>query len=249
MLDPIPDPLSGKRILDWAMPVTRSLNGLHDKVGASARNERDRRAANKPLPYEVRFDATLDSGDGGWKIYLPTEHLLFWEGGYIALGGVTAIEDTNGDETGWFEFDDIDLEASHIWLVISESGSGSTVTAEFSDSSDAEAKASICIAEVSYTAATQSTPMSVEVNQSVVGAITLGGGGGGIISASGTVVISEDYVTSSGDSDFATHPYAMRIRRGTLTYNAATNALSIVEDPNLKQFIDTIEHSAAMDQT
>lgn len=76
-----------------------------------------------------------------------------------------------------------------------------------------------------------------------------GGGGGESITASGTIAISVDYVTSSGDSDFAAHPYAIRIRRGTLTYNAGTGALSVVEDNNLKQFIDTIEHSAAMDQT
>ena len=45
MNDPIPEPLSGKHVLDWAVPVTRALNALGDKVGAKARNERDRRGA------------------------------------------------------------------------------------------------------------------------------------------------------------------------------------------------------------
>ena len=45
MIDPIPDPVSGKHVLDWAVPVTRALNALGDKIGATARNERDRRGA------------------------------------------------------------------------------------------------------------------------------------------------------------------------------------------------------------
>lgn len=73
----------------------------------------------------------------------------------------------------------------------------------------------------------------------------LAGGGGGGITASGTVVISVDYVASSGDADFATHPYAIRIKRGTLAN--INGVVQPVEDPLLKQFIDTIEHSAAMD--
>lgn len=48
MFDPIPDPISGKSILPWAVPVTRALNALGDKVGASARNERDRRGSASP---------------------------------------------------------------------------------------------------------------------------------------------------------------------------------------------------------
>ena len=48
MNNPIPEPLSGKHVLDWAVPVTRALNALGDKVGATARNERDRRGASSP---------------------------------------------------------------------------------------------------------------------------------------------------------------------------------------------------------
>jgi len=48
MFDPIPDPISGKSILPWAVPVTRALNALGDKVGATARNERDRRGSASP---------------------------------------------------------------------------------------------------------------------------------------------------------------------------------------------------------
>ena len=48
MFDPIPDPISGKSILPWAVPVTRALNAIGDKVGATARNERDRRGSASP---------------------------------------------------------------------------------------------------------------------------------------------------------------------------------------------------------
>ena len=70
MFDPIPDPISGKSILPWAVPVTRALNALGDKVGATARNERDRRAST-PLPWS--FACTIEEGGegeeertGGW---------------------------------------------------------------------------------------------------------------------------------------------------------------------------------------
>lgn len=246
---PIPDPLSGNHVIDWAVPVTRALNALVDKSGATVRNERDRRH-DRPLPFEVRWDGTLAEGEGGWKIYLPTDHLLYWKSsGYVDLDGVTSIEDANGDPTGWFEFDDIDVDASHIWLTVSEDDSGSangpTVSAEFAETADAEAKASICIAEVSYTAATSSAPASAEVKQSVVGAIIFGGSAA--ISASGAVVSSVDYVSSTQDEDFANHAYAIRISRGTLTYDAATGSLSVVADRNLTQYIGTTPHSTSMD--
>ena len=48
MFDPIPDPISGKSILPWAVPVTRALNAIGDKIGATARNERDRRGSASP---------------------------------------------------------------------------------------------------------------------------------------------------------------------------------------------------------
>ena len=62
MFDPIPDPISGKSILPWAVPVTRALNAIGDKVGASARNERDRRGSS-PLPWS--FACTIEEGGEG----------------------------------------------------------------------------------------------------------------------------------------------------------------------------------------
>ena len=68
MFDPIPDPISGKSILPWAVPVTRALNAIGDKVGAHARNERDRRPA-PPLPWSFKCTIPEDENEertGGW---------------------------------------------------------------------------------------------------------------------------------------------------------------------------------------
>lgn len=133
---------------------------------------------DKPLPFEVRYDGTLDNGEGGWKIYLPTEHLVQFDGAYLdPMGDVTPILDANGDETGWYSFDEITLQDDHVWLVISESSG--TYTASFANAEDSQAVANICIAEVSYEAATQSTPETITIKQSVVGAIVMSSGGGG----------------------------------------------------------------------
>lgn len=133
---------------------------------------------DKPLPFEVRYDGTLDSGAGGWKIYLPTEHLVQFDGAYLdPLGDVTPILDANGDETGWYSLDEITLQDAHVWLVISESSGAHS--ASFANAEDQQAVANICIAEVSYEAATQSTPETITIKQSVVGAIVMSSGGGG----------------------------------------------------------------------
>lgn len=190
MNDPIPEPLRGADVISWAQPVTRALNALGDKVGATARNERARRASAKPLPFEVRWDATLNNGAGAWKIYLPTEHLLSYGGTCINtsdISGATPIPDANGDDTAWSVLDDIDTSADHVWLVVTiaeSSGSIASVDAEFAAEEGQAATGStvvnICIAEVSYEEPEDEggTP-AVEIKQSVVGALHLGGAGGG----------------------------------------------------------------------
>ena len=189
MFDPIPDPISGKSILPWAVPVTRALNAIGDKVGATARNERDRRATVVPHPYEVRWDSSLNSGEGGYKIYLPTEHLLSYAGEDIAtsdISGATVIQADNAD-TPWYSLDDIDTSADHVWLVVTvteSNGSVVSVDAEFSSeegqSTTGENVMNVCIAEVSYEAPeNEGDTAVVAISQSVVGAVHLGGEGGG----------------------------------------------------------------------
>lgn len=190
MNNPIPEPLRGADVISWAQPVTRALNAIGDKVGATARNERDRRATVVPHPYEVRWDSSLNSGEGGYKIYLPTEHLLSYAGEDIAtsdISGATPIPDANGEDTAWSVLDDIDTSADHVWLVVTvteSNGSVVSVDAEFSSeegqSATGENVMNVCIAEVSYEAPeNEGDTAVVAISQSVVGAVHLGGEGGG----------------------------------------------------------------------
>jgi hypothetical protein len=65
--DPIPEPLRGADVISWAQPVTRALNALSDKVGATARNERDRRAPTVlPWSFSCVIDPETDERTGGW---------------------------------------------------------------------------------------------------------------------------------------------------------------------------------------
>ena len=116
MHDPIPDPVSGKSVLDWAVPVTRRLNALGDKVGASARNERDRRPSRQPLPFEVRWAADENNGDGAWVIWLPAKARM------VILGKVGNAEISSGIvaattlSTGWFRLTNVSSTDSQVWL-------------------------------------------------------------------------------------------------------------------------------------
>ena len=186
MNDPIPEPLRGADVISWAHPVTRALNALHDKIGAPTRNERERRATVAPHPYEVRWDSSLNSGEGGYKIYLPTEHLLSYAGEDVAtsdISGATVIQANNAD-TPWYSLDDIDTSADHVWLVVTvtESNGEVAVEAEFAaeegQAATGEEVFNFCVAEISYTApsGTGEQP-TVSVSQSLVGALHIGSSG------------------------------------------------------------------------
>lgn len=179
----IPEPFAGQSILDWARPVTRRLNAMGGKAGATARNDRDRRGSSAtPLPYAVRFNQALNNNQGGWMIYLPSGDLLCFRGEYLTLDGVVARENADG----WFTFVNIDLNASAIYLNVEvevggESDSGEeTISAEAvfaasasNQSGDQELSRSLKIAEVSYTPAEAGTPAQVVIRQCVAGAIML----------------------------------------------------------------------------
>ena len=130
------------------------------------------------LPHEVRWDAELDGGDGGWKIFLPTSHLLAYDGSYVTPTGVTAMSD------GWYSLDDVQRSSTHVWLVLSVVDSTGVCTAEFSPTQGQSVTGTtvynVCVAEVSYTApAAAGDQPTVVIKQSLVGALHLGGGGGG----------------------------------------------------------------------
>ena len=163
--------------------VIRGPNGTHITVDIPKTRPKD-----KPLPYVVRFDQDLDSGNGGWKIYLPTEHLLSYAGVDVETSdftGVTQIQDSNGDDTAWYSLDDIDLESGQDWLEVSTSAGA--VTAGFvgdpeegeegGEGEEEEEPLRICIAEVSYTPPASTVPAKITIFQSVVGALRVGNDG------------------------------------------------------------------------
>lgn len=187
-----------------------------------------------PLPYEVRYDGTLEDGDGGWKIYLPTDHLLSLDGDEIDTSdiiGITVIEDANGDATGWYSFDDIDLQDDHVWLAIKTtpaqegSGDSATVEAEFAategQSVSGEEVVNICIAEIDYTApANAGGAPTIEIDQLVVGALHLGG-------AADVVLIGND---DSPGSEALVRPKIMFSNAQDQSGNAIANVSITAEE-------------------
>lgn len=194
-----------------------------------------------PAPFTVRWSQSEDNGSGAWVIWLPDlAKLVQLDGVYLTLTGVTAATKL---PTGWYTINDDDGEATEVYCNVHKpTGSGSpsaNISVDADTATTGESVIPVLVARM-----TTSTAGAKLVKQFVDSALILAGGGGGV-TASGTVVTSVDYVTSSGDADFASHPYAIRIKRGTLTI--ANGALSVVEDPLLKQFIETVPHSTAMD--
>lgn len=194
-----------------------------------------------PAPFTVRWSQSEVNGSGAWVIWLPDlAKLVQLDGVYLTLTGVTAATKL---PTGWYTISDDDGEATEVYCNVHKpTGSGSP-SANISVDADT-ATTGESVIPVLAARMTTSTAGAKLVKQFVDSALILAGGGG-TITASGTVVTSVDYVMSSGDADFASHPYAIRIKRGTLTI--ANGALSVVEDPLLKQFIETVPHSNSMD--
>jgi len=198
-----------------------------------------------PAPFTVRWSQSEDNGSGAWMIWLPDlAKLVQLDGAYLTLTGVTAATKL---PTGWYTINGDDGEATEVYCNVHKpTGSGSpsaNISIDADTATTGESVIPVLVARM-----TTSTAGAKLVKQFVDSALILAGGdgGGGSITATGTVVSSVDYVTSSGDPDFALHPYAIRILRGTLTYNAATSTLSVVADPTLTQFIDTTPLSTVL---
>lgn len=133
-------------------------------------NQRNRRGTAQPMPYEVAWDASLDEGDGAWKIFLPNEHLLMVGTDYVIPNGTKAIPDIEC----WMQLDEIQADSDHVWLnvTINETGPSSAVFEPSDKTDNAAGIVGICIAEIAYDEETS----SATVKQSVVGNIALQNG-------------------------------------------------------------------------
>lgn len=138
---------------------------------------------NNPLPFEVRWDSSLDSGSGSWKIYLPdVESLCLVKEDYEEITGVTAIKDADGNDTDWYTIDDISsIGSEDVWLVVTvpDENSSATVTAELlsdeGQASTGEKVYNVYIAALEVVAATSSTPAEHNVRQYVDSAVIISG--------------------------------------------------------------------------
>lgn len=206
-IDYIPDPLPGKPILSWALPVTRALNALPDKVGAVARNERNRQARQRPCPYALRFHAGGTDADSCWLIYLPAPDILSCNGSVIdPTAGLNSIDEA------WYKLDGIALAGGVVRLNITttDSGSGesSDITAHFS--LDASGTIAIAIGKVSYSEGTAT------VEQYVTSALHLTAAGGGGSGEDGVGIESIEAGTAypSDDGEYTKTPITVTLTNG-----------------------------------
>ena len=149
-------------------------------------------STHKPHAWEIRYDSALNDGAGGWKIYLSEEqHVLSYDGGYLTLSSSTsALAD------GWYTMDNVSLSDSHAWLVVTVSKPQSYVIASAVISNapgtagTGETVYNYCIASLYYVMSVGG-PL-VEIYQSLVGALHLGGGDGGSSASPDGVSIDDD---------------------------------------------------------
>ena len=193
-----------------------------------------------PAPFTVRWSQSEDNGSGAWVIWLPDlAKLVQLDGAYLTLTGVTAAAKL---PTGWYTINDDDGEATEVYCNVHKPIFLGSPSANISIDADT-ATTGESVIPVLVARMTTSTAGAKLVKQFVDSALILaGGGGGGEMPASGVVVMSVDYVTDYTDPDFEDYPFNIRARRGNLT--TVNGAHTVVEDPNLKQFIETIPLSS-----
>lgn len=231
----IQSPSKGERPkASWARAVTDVCNamrtagspGMLQRDGAGAfgaspvpANQRNRRGAAKPLPYEVAWDASLEDGAGGWRIYMPTEHLLMVGTDYVVPDGASEIPDVDG----WMTLDEIETDSDHVWLNVTINTTGpSSAKFEAEDNTDTSTGIiGICIAEIEY----DEERKQATVKQSAVGEIVLPTGGSGSGSGGGEAYPPElEEVEFVGDIkyDVNYHQLMKRVDKLNLNTGAVT---------------------------
>lgn len=176
MTERIPDPIAGQDVLPWAGKVTRRLNALGDKAGATARNER-LHETHLPQPFEVRWDGTLNDWAGGWKIYLPAGDLVVLPKGVVIdpTNGLTALG--SNYSPGWYMVPDTALAVNASGTLYLNITLGDSPSAEFASSASADDENEIAVEICATSVGTN--PAKHEVVQLLTSVIALGGEGGG----------------------------------------------------------------------
>ena len=250
----IPAPIQGQPLkASWGAAIAEHCNSMRqmgagglvrDGAGgfgqeALPANLRERRINRLLHPYKVQHyfkpEDGKDSKTGVWAIYLPAGPICVVNGEtYDPSANLTAAGNVLGAR--WFDIDVIPKEGGTLWLNLTKSGSDEKVTLSFSK--EASGEHSFAIASVEY------SDNTTTIHQYILSAIISSSNGEGssvAVDSNIVVGISLDYIISAGDKDYEEHPYAIRLMRGFLTLE--NGILTVKQDDNLTQFIDTIKYS------
>ena len=254
MVPHIPAPIQGQPLKSsWGAAVAESCNAMR-QIGAGGlvrdgaggfgmeqlpANHRDRRASLLIHPYKVQHFFKEENGSeaktGAWAIYLPAGPICVVDGKtYDPSKNLTAAGERLGER--WFILDAIPEEGGIVWLNIAKSESDDKGTLSFSN--EASGEHSFAIASASY------ADNTTTINQYILSAIISSSNGEGssvAVDSNIVVGISLDYIISAGDKDYEEHPCAIRLMRGFLALE--NGILTVKQDDNLTQFIDTIKYS------
>lgn len=175
MIEKIPEPIAGKSIINWALPVTRAINSLPDKIGARARNERNRTAPGFLHPYTVKWSKEKDK----LLIYLPYMYSLYLSGKGKTPDGVTLASEYGQD---WYTINDSSKESSEVVLgvFLKEDDDGNPIPGEFDFAKITTQRSALGLAKLRYAIIRIARFLGdAGWQQYVTSAIMLGGGGGG----------------------------------------------------------------------
>ena len=176
---------------DWAAQITGRVNSLapigspgmlvRDGIGGFGSepcpsNRRDRRGAGaSPHPFEIRWAKSLNDGEGGWIVWLPTGNELIVDGVAVDL---TEDLEAAGDPypEGWYALGLELAEGGDVWLNVTIPATGES-EAEFADEEDDGSEASegdqitpVLVAKIDVDDETDAKT----IRQNLVGALALG---------------------------------------------------------------------------
>jgi hypothetical protein len=192
MIEKIPEPIAGKSIINWALPVTRAINSLPDKIGASARNERNRTTPGFLHPYTVKWSKEKDK----LLIYLPYMYSLYLSGKGKTPDGVTIASEYGQD---WYTINDSSEESSEVVLgvFLKEDDDGNPIPGEFDFAKITTQRSALGLAKLRYAIIRIARFLGdAGWQQYVTSAIMLGGGGG-----SGSCNCPEDVYPDYGQEE------------------------------------------------
>lgn len=209
-----------------------------------------RTSKRRPNPFEVHlFDADAsEPWDKGYAVWMEDlDHLASINGQYATIENIkyANVYDANTGYGSWYFLDNETLTFGQtLYLVLTPERSeseGPKARLQTKPGTDAD---SVSVAIATIDAANIGGELEPrDIWQHVTSAVIVSTGGGGTTNiASETIVaLGMDYVADASDEDYEDHPYAIRLKRGYL--KNVNGELTVEEDRNLTQFIDTTPYT------